>query len=74
MGRPNLQDIRFAVASRTYSEVEEEDLQLAVDWADSADSASLSSMSAVCYLYARWARLLFCTCLYSYQGGFTKNW
>lgn len=46
-------DIRFAVASRTYSEVEEEDLQLAVDWADSADSASLSSMSAVCYLYAR---------------------
>jgi len=46
-------DIRFTVLKRVASDVEQEDIEPQVAWADPSDSRYLKSMSAVCFLFAR---------------------
>jgi len=46
-------DIRFTVLKKVTSDVEEQDIEPQVAWADPSDSNSLRHMSAVCFLFAR---------------------
>jgi len=46
-------DIRFTVLKKVTSDVEEQDIEPQVTWADPSDSNSLRHMSAVCFLFAR---------------------
>jgi len=46
-------DIRFTVLKKVTSDVEEQDIEPQVAWADPSDSTSLRHMSAVCFLFAR---------------------